>query len=99
MKVNAFQSIGDAPPRIVLHLVNYNVPLGVDAPPPAAIDGMELLVPLPRGMRAASARAFAPDRDGATALSIENVETRARIAVPALQIYQVVELTLESVRN
>jgi len=99
VKANAFQSIAEVPPRIVLHLVNYNVPLGVDAPPPTAIDEIELLVPLPKGMRTASARAFAPDRDGGTTLRMENVENCARIAVPGLQIYQVVELTFEPVQD
>ncbi len=94
VKVNAFQSIAEVPPRIVLHLVNYNVPLGVDAPPPAAVDGIELLVPVPKGMRAVSARALAPDRDGDTALAINGAESGARIAVPGLRIYQVVELKI-----
>ncbi len=90
VKVNAFRGPG----RIVLHVVNYNVPLGARAPRPAAVDGIELNVPLPEGTRAASAGTHAPDEPKPTSPSVRNDAGRARLRIGTLGIYRVVELRL-----
>ncbi|MGB2820404.1 MAG: hypothetical protein WBF17_05450, partial [Phycisphaerae bacterium] len=90
VKVNAFRGPG----RVILHVVNYNVPLGVRAPKPAAVDGIELSVPLPEGTRAVSARIHAPDEPKPTSLSVRNEKGRARLRIGAIGIYRVVELRL-----
>ena len=94
VKVNAFRTLGNEPGRLVVHVVNYNVPLGVNAKPPTTIDGIELSVPLPKGTRASSARVFAPDAAEAVPVAVATREGKARLGLPTLHIYRVVELTL-----
>jgi len=90
VKVNAFR----AADRLVVHAVNYNVPLGINAPEPTAIDGIELSVPLPEGMRAAAAACHAPDEPRPAPLKVATRDGRARLRLPTLRIYRVVELRL-----
>jgi len=90
VKVNAFR----ASDRIIVHLVNYNVALGLKATEPEAVDGLSLSLPLPDGLKAASATSYAPDEPQAAPLPVQTASGRAQVRLPALRIYRVVELRL-----
>ena len=94
VQVNAFRPVDSADSRLVVHLVNYNVPLGVDAPPPVVQDGLALDIPLPSGLCATAAKAYTPGEDQPVDLSITTVNGRAQATLPPLTIYRVVEVTL-----
>jgi glycosyl hydrolase family 42 (putative beta-galactosidase) len=76
--------------RIVLHLVNYNVPLGAAPGPPVEVKGIEVDLPLPPGVRVAKATCYAPDENEPKVLSVTSDGRHVRFSVPALRIYQVV---------
>jgi hypothetical protein len=93
VKVNAFCSPGQ-PQRIVIHVVNYNVPLGVQPAPLEPIDGVTLAVPLPlpKGTTRLTVRAFAPDEAAPADLAVSVADGKATIQLPPLTIYRVVEI-------
>jgi hypothetical protein len=93
VKVNAFRTLRGSPERIVVHLVNYNVPLGVNAVDPIPIDDIELNLPLPPGAHAKSATTHAPDEPDVQ-LPLESTDCRACLRLPRLGIYRVVEIEL-----
>ena len=94
VKVNAFRSLSGAPGRLVVHLVNYNVPLGVDAPAPTPVSKIDLDLPLPKGTRAVSAKIFAPDEDESVSLNVNCTDGRVRVRISELKIYRVLELQM-----
>ena len=94
VKVNAFRTVREAPGRLVVHVVNYNVPLGIDADPPTPVAGIELSIPLPEGTQAALARVHAPEEARPAPVAVRTANGRARLRLPTLRIYRVVELTL-----
>lgn len=94
VKVNAFQEDADTPRRLILHLVNYNVPLGVEPVPPVPVEGLELAIPLPEACQTVSARAYSPARVQAEELTVRHDKRLATIAVPSLRIYEVIEVLL-----
>jgi len=94
VKVNAFRTLDEEPARIVVHVVNYNVELGVEAEEPEAIEGIELTVPLPEGRRVAAAKGHAPGEAEPVRLDVEVRDGTARVSLPALRIYRVVEVEL-----
>lgn len=57
--VNLF--VRRAPPRLVLHVLNYNSPLGVHAGPPNPLENISLRIPLPDGFAPVRITAFDPD--------------------------------------
>ncbi|HJN18487.1 MAG TPA: hypothetical protein QGH10_23500, partial [Armatimonadota bacterium] len=79
VKINAYRDES----RIIAHVVNYNVPLGVIADDPKPIEGIKLSIPLPDGATATSATAFAPG-EGDVSLEVTVVDGRAGIALPPL---------------
>ena len=93
VKVNAFRTLGGSPERIVVHLVNYNVPLGVNADDPIPIDNIELNLPLPPGAHAKSATVHAPDEPDVR-LPLESTDRHACLRLPRLGVYRVVEIEL-----
>ncbi len=98
VKVNAFCAPGDGSGRIVVHVVNYNVPLGVDAPPPTPVGGIELRLPWPKGRRVTGATAYAPDEAEPVKLTPRIEGDRLICRLPRLRIYRVVELRYEQAR-
>jgi hypothetical protein len=94
VKVNAFRTLDEEPARIVVHVVNYNVPLGVEAPEPEPIERVELAVPLPEGSGVASATGHAPGEREPVWVDVEVRDGTAHVSLPALGIYRVVELKL-----
>ncbi len=95
VKVNAFSAIDRKSGRLVLHFVDYNVQLGVEAPEPKTINDIQASVPLPAGMKVISARCFAPDKAEPEVVAVHCVDGRVRFNLPALRIYSVVELQVE----
>ena len=93
-KVNAFRPVDAADARLVVHVVNYNVPLGAQAGPPIELDGVALDVPLREGERTTAAKGYAPDEAEPAALPVSMHAGWARVLLPRLTIYRVVELTL-----
>ena len=90
VKLNAFAAQG----RIVIHVVNYNVPLGIEPEDVVEIEGFELDVPLGPNTRCTKATCYSPIESRATELLVRNVAGRARLTLPTLRIYRVVELTV-----
>ena len=91
VKLNAFRSVGGSP-RIIVHVVNYNVPLGVPAEDPQPVEGLSLTVPLPKGMARVEANSFAPEEGAPTKLTAAVENGKATVQLPRLTIYQVVEI-------
>lgn len=94
VKVNAFCALGGAAPRIVVHVLNYNVPLGVDAEEPKEVGGIAIALPLPPDAEAVAAKCYAPNEPNAQSLAVQTEGGRAHVAVPRLRIYRVLEITL-----
>ena len=95
VKVNAFRAPCGASGRIVVHVVNYNVPLGVNAPDPSAVDGVELDMTLPKGTRAESVRVYAPEEVEPVSLPVSTTNGRIHIRIPLLRIYRVLDIQLK----
>ncbi len=95
VKVNAFCTPGEGPGRVVVHVVNYNVPLGVEAARPTPVDGIELRLPWPKGRRVAAATAYAPDEQEPVPLETRIEDGRLLCRLPRVRIYRVVEVRCE----
>jgi len=94
VKVNAFCDLDGLAPRIVVHVVNYNVPLGVDAEEPQEVEGLALSLPLPSDAKTLSAKCYAPDEPTAQSLAVRTDGGRVTVAIPWLRIYRVLEIAL-----
>lgn len=82
------------PTELLVHLVNYDVRLGLDYDDVGTVEALSLRVPLPTGTRATSATLRAP---GAEDIELE-VTTRdgvALVTVPRLEIYALLRIPLE----
>jgi hypothetical protein len=89
VRVNAFRQPGRS--RYVIHVVNYNVPLGVDARPPEVQRGLEVALRLPGITAAPQVRCYDP-LGGAAGLSAEVQDGQVRFTLPELRIYKVLEI-------
>lgn len=78
--------------RLVLHIVNYCVPLGVHPQPVEDVCGLSVELPLPLGRRIAGFRLSSPDQTVRGGVIGGRV---AKINIDHLRIYAVVELNLE----
>ncbi len=79
--------------KVVLHAVNHNVCLvGEKVGQVTTIEGLSVAVPVPGHWTAASARVFDPDMQAPTELSCTIEGTVARLSLPPLTIYQMIEL-------
>ncbi|MGQ9733058.1 MAG: hypothetical protein ACUVX8_17505 [Candidatus Zipacnadales bacterium] len=94
VRVNAFGTLDAKPARIIVHVVNYNVELGVKAAAPTPIENIELNLPLAPFMKVVTAQTYAPDETQAIELETKTVQGRVHVTLPPLRIYRVVELTL-----
>ena len=90
LRVNAFRT--PATDRVVLHIVNYNVPLGVKPPPAPAIGAVDVSMPLPSGFQPTSATLHAPDRAKPESIPLVCADGRAAFRLPEQRIYSIVEL-------
>ncbi len=90
VRVNAFQRPGQA--QWVLHLVNYNVPLGVESREPAVQGPLKVTLRLPAGLSEAKIRCHDPQGE---AIEIQSTfrNSELRFTLPELRIYKVLEIT------
>lgn len=89
VRVNAFRQPGSS--RYVVHLVNYHVPLGVEAREPEAQRNLEVALRLPGIAAAPHVRCYDPQ--GQTAdLPAEVHDGRVRCTLPELRIYKVMAI-------
>jgi len=78
------------PARIVAHVLNYNTPLGVNAPPPAPIENISLRIPLPRGLEPRRLTAFDADSDAAETLNWKRAGDTLAVSLPRLLISKMI---------
>lgn len=90
VRVNAFRQ-PDAV-RYVIHLVNYNVPLGITGGDPETQRDIELALALPGIATAARLRCYDP-QGGTTEAPAEIKDGKVRFKVAELSIYCVIEVT------
>lgn len=90
-RFNAFRGPG----RLLLHAVNYGVPLGLPAAPAGPAPEMRLRVPLPAGTRAVSVRAFDPEQPQAAEVEGVMRDGRCELTLSGLRVYRVLEIRLE----
>ncbi|NOZ19720.1 MAG: hypothetical protein GXP25_01390 [Planctomycetes bacterium] len=89
VRVNAFRKPGAN--RLVLHFLNYNVPLGVDAKEPELIGPIKVAMRLPEGMKDVTVTCCAPQGETAELKGTQEDHV-LRFALPELRIYKVVEI-------
>jgi len=95
VRVNAYRSLpGTATQRTVVHIVNYNIELGVDEKTVSPITGLTVRILLPRGTSVLSASSVCPESDTVTDLSPSMEGGTVALALPPLTVYRVVELLL-----
>ena len=81
------------PSEIILHLVNYNVPLGRNSKdPPMPVEDVVARVPLPPDWRATSLDAFSPDENEGLATRFEQDGPTAIVQIPKLHLYQAIRI-------
>ena len=96
VRFTAFAAPGPEPRRVVLHALNYNVSLlepsrGEVTP----VEDLSLRVPVPSVWKRARATVYDPDTTGAIEVQCSVDQGVAQISLPALRIYQMVELAAE----
>ena len=96
VRFTAFTDPAPKPKRIVLHALNYNVTL-VGAKPGEVIpmSSLTLHVPVPEDWKKVAAKVYDPDKPTPEAVDCAVAEGTARINLPALRIYQMLELVGE----
>lgn len=93
LRVNAFINPDVGSPLIV-HLVNYDTPLGVAPEPIEDKENLQLSIPLPENVQVTAVTAFDPDANEPQALAYQIRDGRAEILVPSLHIYKVLRIEL-----
>jgi len=79
--------------RIVLHLLNYNVPLGSSRAKVSDIDSFKLRIPVPQGWRPTKALLHNSRADRPETLPLATVSRGfVEVSVPKLHIYSVLEV-------
>ena len=84
--------------RICYHIVNYNVPLGVGAPPPAPIGDITLRLPVPQDLKPRGITALDPDVAGVEKLEWHQGEHSLLMKLPRLNIYKVIVVDYASTK-
>ena len=93
--VNAFAR----PTEIIVHLVNYNVPLGRKSTEKAVpVEGLKLAVPLPANWRVKRVIAFGPDEPKGMQLKWKTTPKGATIDLAALPLYRAIRIEGEGAR-
>ena len=80
--------------RVVLHIVNYNVPLGTAPAPVESVHGLHFRFPLPPKRRIVSARLLIPGTPSPIALDVTEKNDAVVLPIPAVRIYAVVDIRL-----
>ena len=94
VRLAAYADDPAAPGKIILHWVNYAVPLGVDAAPVEEIKDVKVSLPLPKGCKAASVILAVPG-EADRALEVKTENDRAVFTVPTLRIYGACRINME----
>ncbi|NLF71721.1 MAG: hypothetical protein GX575_22045 [Candidatus Anammoximicrobium sp.] len=89
VRVNAFRRPGQS--RYVVHLINYNVPLGVQAGEPELQQGIAVAARLPGITAAPRVRCYDPQGQAAE-LPAEVRNGQVQFTLPELRIYKVLEI-------
>ncbi len=93
VRLNAFID-PEAGSPLILHVLNYDTPLGADPEPVADRTNLQLRVPLPEGAQVTSVTAFSPDRDEPLSLGYDLEDGVAVVLLPSLHIYEVLRIEL-----
>ncbi|MFW5866914.1 MAG: hypothetical protein ACOCX2_03795 [Armatimonadota bacterium] len=91
IRVNAFAAPDGS--RVVLHVLNYDTPLGAEPQTPSPKENLPLSIPLPAGAEVTSVQALSPDAE-ALRLDWEIDGGRAILTLPRLHVYSVVRIDL-----
>lgn len=82
--------------RFVIHAVNYNVPLGVNAPAIEEVRDVDIELPLPLGRGISGFHFFNPDQSSPIGGRVSAENGIAKIHLDRIRIYAVAELRLEA---
>ncbi len=94
VRLSAYVNDPQSPTELTLHAVNYAVRLGLDYDEVGSVHGLGLSLPLPAGTSATSAVLKVPGAEDMP-LSIVPEGGVAKIAIPQLDIYGLVQITLK----
>jgi hypothetical protein len=89
VRVNAFAEPGGK--RYVVHFVNYNVPLGVEAKEPEVLAPIDVALRLPTGAEGVKLTCYDPEGEAAD-LPAKAEGKLLRFTLPSLRVYKVVEI-------
>lgn len=78
--------------EVILHVLNYDTPLGALVQPVLDKSDVTIALPLPEGRRATIATAWSPDRDAPLQLPLHMNSGRAVFTLPNLHIYELVQI-------
>jgi len=83
--------------RIVLHLLNYRVPVGLnrDAQSVTPVSSVVVQLRIPEGQKAQRLRLYEVDSGEQTDLPFEQTGNRVRFTIPSLRVYAIAEVTLQ----
>ncbi|OHE75176.1 MAG: hypothetical protein A2107_03920 [Verrucomicrobia bacterium GWF2_62_7] len=84
--------------RACYHIVNYNVPLGINAPPPAPIENIMLRLPVPQDLKPRGITALDPDSADAARPEWRAGEHSLLVKLPRLSIYKVIVVDYASTK-
>jgi hypothetical protein len=81
--------------RIVLHVVNYNIPLAVkdESHKVRPVTQLKTELTLPAGCRVQTVVMHDPDEHDTTQLKFRQIDGRLEIEIPAVRIYKLVDIT------
>ena len=84
-----------SPSRMVVHVLNYNTSLGVDASQPLAINNLSISMPLPRGLRPQAVISYDPERPDGEKLEWKAEREKLIIRLPQLTISKMIVADLK----
>jgi len=84
--------------KLIVHAVNYNVPLGVNPPAIEEVRDVDIELPLPAGRGISGFDFFSPDQPSPIEGGVRGENGIARIHLDRIRIYGVAELRLEARR-
>ncbi|HUS80682.1 MAG TPA: beta-galactosidase trimerization domain-containing protein [Armatimonadota bacterium] len=79
---------------IMLHVLNYDVPLGTDPQPWTDKTNVQIELPLPDGRVATTVTAWDPDVEGAQEIPVRCADGRAFFTLPSLHIYKMLRVDM-----
>jgi hypothetical protein len=93
LRAAAYVDERERPQRITLHLVNYGVPLGLNAPAAQRVGNVRVGLPLPPGLRADGVTLASPDEEDRS-LQADTKDGVVRWVIPSLRVYAVCDIRL-----